>query len=39
MMLCGIASITRNVKFHLLFVLGALVNEISFFARYYHTLN
>jgi hypothetical protein len=38
-LLCGIASITRNVKFHLLFVLGALVNEISFFARYFHTLN
>ena len=38
-LLCGVASITRNVKFHVLFVLGALVYEISFFARYYHTLN
>jgi hypothetical protein len=37
-LMCGIASITRNVKFHMLFVLGALVNEISFFARYFHTL-
>ena len=38
-MMCGIASITRNVKFHMLFVLAALVYEISFFARYFHTLN
>lgn len=38
-LLCGIASITRNVKFHMAFVLVAFVHEVSFFTRYCHTLN
>jgi hypothetical protein len=38
-LLCGIASITRNVKFHMAFVLVAFVHEVSFFTRYFHTLN
>jgi hypothetical protein len=38
-LLCGIASITRNVKFHMAFVLGAFAYEMSFFTRYFHTLN
>ena len=38
-LVCGVAAMTRNVKFHTLFVLGAVVYEISFFARFYNTLN
>jgi hypothetical protein len=38
-LLCGIASITRNAKFHMAFVLVAFVHEVSFFTRYFHTLN
>jgi hypothetical protein len=38
-LICGVAAMTRNVKFHMLFVSGALIYEISFFARVYHTLN
>lgn len=34
-LLGGIASITRNVAF----VLTAFVREVSFFTRYFHTLN
>ena len=38
-LLCGVAAITRNLRFHALFVFAAFVYELSFFARYYATLN
>jgi hypothetical protein len=38
-LLCGVGAITRNEKFHKLFVFAAIAYEISFFSRYYATLN
>lgn len=38
-LLCVVAAITRNPRFHKLFVLAAIAYEISFFGRYYATLN
>jgi hypothetical protein len=38
-LLCAVAATTRNVRFHALFVFAALAYEISFFGRYYTTLN
>ena len=38
-LMCAVAAITRNPRFHALFVFAALVYEISFFGRYYATLN
>src|SRR5262245_42670681 len=38
-LLCGVASMTRNAKFHLLFVSAAVIYEVSFFARHFGTLN
>ena len=38
-LMCAVAATTRNSRFHALFVFGALVYEISFFGRYYATLN
>ena len=38
-LLCGVGAITRNEKFHKLFVFAAIAYEISFFGRYYGTLN
>jgi hypothetical protein len=37
--LCAVAATTRNLRFHALFVFAAFVYELSFFARYYATLN
>ncbi|WP_312014674.1 MULTISPECIES: hypothetical protein [unclassified Bradyrhizobium] len=37
--LCAVAAITRNPRFHKLFVFDAIAYEISFFGRYYGTLN
>jgi hypothetical protein len=39
MLLCAVAATTRNLRFHALFVFAAFVYELSFFARYYATLN
>ena len=39
MLLCAVAATTRNLRFHALFVFAGLVYEISFFGRYYATLN
>lgn len=38
-LVCGIATTTRNLRFHMLFAFGAVIYEISFFSRYYATLN
>jgi hypothetical protein len=38
-LLCAVAAITRNARFHKLFVFAAIAYEISFFSRYYATLN
>ena len=38
-LLCAVAATTRNLRFHALFVIAAFVYELSFFARYYATLN
>ena len=38
-LMCAVAATTRSSRFHALFVFGALVYEISFFGRYYATLN
>ena len=38
-LLCAVAATTRNLRFHALFVFAGLVYEISFFSRYYGTLN
>jgi hypothetical protein len=38
-LLCVVGAITRNEKFHKLFVFAAVVYEVSFFGRYYATLN
>ena len=38
-MLCAVAATTRNLRFHALFVFAAFAYEISFFGRYYATLN
>jgi hypothetical protein len=37
--LCGVASMTRNTKFHMLFVSAAVIYEVSFFVRHFGTLN
>jgi len=38
-LLCVVGAITRNPGFHKLFVFAAIAYEISFFGRYYGTLN
>ena len=38
-LMCAVAAITRNPRFHKLFVFAAIIYEISFFGRYYGTLN
>lgn len=38
-LMCGVAVTTRNLRFHMLFALGAILYEISFFVRHYGTLN
>jgi hypothetical protein len=38
-LLCAVAATTRNLRFHALFVFAAFIYELSFFARYYATLN
>jgi hypothetical protein len=38
-LLCAVAATTRNLRFHALFVFAGLAYEISFFGRYYGTLN
>ena len=38
-LLCAVAATTRNLRFHALFVFAAFAYEISFFGRYYATLN
>ncbi|WP_275187040.1 hypothetical protein [Bradyrhizobium sp. CSA112] len=38
-LLCAVAAVTRNLRFHALFVFAAFVYELSFFSRYYGTLN
>jgi hypothetical protein len=38
-LLCVVGAMTRNEKFHKLFVFTAIAYEISFFGRYYGTLN
>ncbi|MCK1516775.1 hypothetical protein IVB22_30565 [Bradyrhizobium sp. 190] len=38
-LLCAVAATTRNLRFHMLFAFGAVLYEISFFARNYGTLN
>lgn len=38
-LLCGVASMTRNAKFHMLFVSAAVIYEVSFFVRHFQTLN
>lgn len=38
-LLCAVAATTRNLRFHALFVFAAFAYELSFFARYYTTLN
>lgn len=38
-LLCAVAATTRNLRFHALFVFAAFAYELSFFGRYYATLN
>jgi hypothetical protein len=38
-LLCAVAATTRTLRFHALFVFAAFIYVLSFFARYYATLN
>jgi hypothetical protein len=38
-LVCGIATPTRNLRFHMLFAFGAVIRETSFFTGYYAKLN
>lgn len=38
-LLCGVAAWTRNRTFHALFVFAGLLYEVSFFSRYFFTMN
>ena len=38
-LLCAVAATTRNLRFHAPFVFAAFAHELSFFGRYYATLN
>jgi hypothetical protein len=38
-LLCAVAATTCNFRFHALFVFAAFAYELSFFGRYYATLN
>jgi hypothetical protein len=39
MLMCAAAMITRNAKLHSLFAFGGLAYELSFFSRYFFTLD
>jgi hypothetical protein len=39
LILCGIAMVTRNRQFHLIFVVASLVYQISWMLRLFQTLD
>jgi hypothetical protein len=39
MLMCAAAATTRNPRFHMLFAFGGIAYEISYFGRYYGTLD